>query len=349
MSAPPTGTPVPALPDQVDVVVVGGGPAGASAATWLGRYRRRTLLVDAGEPRNRWVDQVNGIPGLDPIPPDDLQQRLRQGLTRYPHVTRLEGRVVELVGDPDAKDDCRFVATLDDGRQVATRRVVLATGVRDAFPALERFEEHYGADVFHCPSCEGFDARDKPVVVLGWGPHVPAFASELLDWASSVTIVTDGPSPQVSAEQLDACTRLGMDFVTDDPAEELLGTRGSLQGVRLASGRVVAAGMVFFSIAHDADLSLASSLGCEVDAEGVLVADAEGQTTVPGVYAAGDVTHGMQLVAVAIGKGTTAGVACAKSLHGDTTSPESPSSAPDASPLVPADQDDEEPDVTPRA
>ncbi|MFA9445551.1 NAD(P)/FAD-dependent oxidoreductase [Egicoccus sp. AB-alg6-2] len=321
------------LPDEVDALVVGGGPAGSAAATWLGRYRRRTLLVDAGEPRNRWVEQVNGLPGLDPVPPEQLQEQLRRGLARYPHVTRVEARVTELTAE--SVGDCRFVATLDGGRRVATRRVVLATGVRDAFPDLRRFEEHYGADVFHCPSCEGFDARDKHVVVLGWGPHVPAFASELLDWASSVTIVTDGPTPQVSDEQLDACTRLGMAFVTDDPAEEFVGTRGDMQGVRLASGRVLPAGMAFFSIAHDADLSLAEALGCAADADGVLLVDDEAQTSVPGVFAAGDITPGMQLVAVAIGKGTVAGVACAKSLHGRETSPESPTAAPDTAPLEP--------------
>ncbi|MFA9429068.1 NAD(P)/FAD-dependent oxidoreductase [Egicoccus sp. AB-alg2] len=341
-------TAAPHLPAEVDALVVGGGPAGAAAATWLGRYRRRTLLIDAEEPRNRWVDRVNGLPGLDPIAPEDLQDRLRQGVSRYPHVTRVAGRVAALHRDDGLAGDCRFLATLDDGRQVATRRVVLATGVRDAFPDLRRFQEHYGADVFHCPSCEGFDARDRHVVVLGWGPHVPAFASELLDWAASVTIVTDGPRPQVSGDQLDACERLGIDFVTDDPAEELVGERGALEAVRLTSGRRLPAGMVFFSIAHDADLSLAEGLDCAVDDEGVLVVDDEAQTTVPGVYAAGDITPGMQLVAVAIGKGTTAGVACAKSLHGHDTSPESPSPAPDAAPLVPADERQESPGVTPR-
>lgn len=336
------------LPGQVDVLVVGGGPAGSAAATWLGRYRRRTLLVDAGEPRNRWVEQVNGVPGLDPIAPDVLAGQLRRGLARYPHVTRVDGRVTELATAADRADGCTFVATLDDGTRVASRRVVLATGVKDRFPRLARFEEHYGADVFHCPSCEGFDARDRDVVVLGWGPHIPAFASELLDWARSVTVVTDGPTPQVSREQVDACARLGIGFVDDDPAEELLGARGDLRGVRLASGRVLPAGIAFFSIGHDAELSLASSLGCAVDDDGVVVVDEHARTSVEGVYAAGDLTPGMQLVAVALGKGTTAGVACAKSLHGAHTSPESPDPAPDAGPLVPGDEPEEPADVSPR-
>lgn len=333
------------VPDEVDVLVVGGGPAGSAAATWLGRYRRRTLLVDAGEPRNRSVEQVNGVPGLDPIAPDELAAQLRRGLTAYPHVTRVDGRVTAIERRDHGAGDGGFVATLADGTTLAARRVVLATGVSDRFPDLGRFEAHYGADVFHCPSCEGFDARDKDVVVLGWGPHIPAFGSELLDWARSVTIVTDGPLPQVSVAQLDACRDLGMTFVTDDPAEELVGERGAMQGVRLTSGRLLPAGIAFFSIGHDANTTLATSLGCDLDDDGVIVVDDEARTSVEGVYACGDVTPGMQLVAVALGKGTTAGVACAKSLHGRDTSPQSPPAAPDARPLEPGDAP---PDVTPR-
>ena len=188
------------MPDQVDVVVVGGGPAGSAAATWLGRYRRRTLLVDAGEPRNRWVEQVNGVPGLDPIAPDVL---CRAAATRPGRLPARDpgGRAASRPSSATSAVTATATSSPPSmtAREVGARRVVLATGVRDRFPELGRFEEHYGADVFHCPSCEGFDARDKDVVVLGWGPHIPAFGSELLDWARSVTVVTDGPAPQVSA------------------------------------------------------------------------------------------------------------------------------------------------------
>jgi thioredoxin reductase len=332
----------PPVPDEVDVLVVGGGPAGLAAATWLGRYRRRTLVVDAGEPRNRWVERVHGYLGNDPIEPHRLRDRARRDLAAYPHVTVLDGRVVAAEAVAPAPGGPGFLATLEGGRRVAARRLLLATGVRDRFPDLEGFFEHYGADVQHCPSCEGFDARGAAVVVLGWGAHVPAFAALLLDWAERVTIVTDLAVSEITAEQRAELASYRVEVVDGTPVA-LLGERGALEGVRLADGRVVAASRAFFSIGHEPVTQLAEPLGCAVDADGELVVDEQGETSVPGVYAAGDVTPGMQLVAVAVGKGTVAGIGCALSLHGEPTAPGAPPPAPETAPLAP----DDEPPVAP--
>jgi thioredoxin reductase len=316
---------------HLDVLVVGGGPAGLAAATWLGRHRRRTLVVDAGEHRNRWVEHVHGLLASDPIRPEELHRRARTDLQQYPHVTLVQDRVTALRG----REGC-FVAELASGRPpVTASRVVLATGVRDRFPDLEHFERHYGADVFHCPTCEGFDARDRDVVVLGWGEHVPAFATGLLDWAASVTIVTDGPTARFSAEQRARLADFGIEVV-DGRARSLDGRRGALRCVRLDDGRELPAALVFFSIGHDPCLELADALGCRRTDEGVLDVDEHGRTSVPGVYAAGDITPGMQLVAVAVGKGTVAGVAAALSLQGDRTVPGAPDPAPDPDEVAPA-------------
>jgi thioredoxin reductase len=321
-------------PDHVDVLVVGGGPAGLSAATWLGRYRRRTLLVDAGEQRNRWVEEVHGLLANDPVGPAELLRRARDGLAQYPHVTLARGRVTALRGT-----EGRFEAELaSEGRVVTASRVVLATGVRDRFPDLEGFEEHYGADVFHCPTCEGFDARERDVVVLGWGEHVPAFATGLLDWATSVTVVTDGPDHGISDEQRGGLSDLGIGFV-EGRAVALVGDRGALRGLRLADGTELPTSTLFFSIGHHPTLDLADALGCARTEEGVLAVDEHGRTSVPGVYAAGDITPGMQLVAVAVGKGTVAGVAAALSLQGERTAADAPDPAPDPGQVAPPGED----------
>jgi thioredoxin reductase len=309
--------------------VIGGGPAGLSAATWLGRYRRRTLVVDAGEHRNRAVEAVHGLLGRDPVAPGQLREDALAGLAAYPHVSRWAGRVTSVVAAGDG-----FVAEVD-GRTVAASRVVLATGVRDRLPEVEGLDEHYGADVQHCPTCEGFETRGRRVVVLGWGAHVPAFATELLDWARSVVVLSDGSGPlEITDRQRAELREVGIELL-DDRAEALLGTRGALRGVRLASGRELPAEAAFFSIGHDATVDLARALGCELTAEGVIAVDGDQRTSVEGVFAAGDVTPGMQLVAVAIGEGTVAGVACATSLQGHPTVPEAPPAAPAPGHLAP--------------
>lgn len=327
-TARPDGVPPGGVPTDVDVLVVGGGPAGLSAATWLGRYRRRTLVVDAGEHRNRATEAVHGVPGRDPIAPAELRADALRDLARYPHVDLVDGRVTRVAGERD-----RFLADVA-GSSVRASRVILATGVRDRFPALEGFDEHYGAGVQHCPTCEGFEARHRPVVVLGWGAHVPAFATELLDWASAVTVVTHGAGDRIAAGQRRGLAERGIELV-DDRAEQLVGSRGQLRAVRCASGREIAAEMLFFSIGHDATVELATGLGCALTDEGVIAVDTEQETTVPGVYAAGDVTPGMQLVNVAVGEGTVAGVACAQSLQGHRTAPGAPPAAPAPEDLAP--------------
>jgi thioredoxin reductase len=151
------------------------------------------------------------------------------------------------------------------------------------------------------------------VAVLGWDEHIAGFAAELTEWASSVTVVTDGRGFAAGDEHRDRLAELGVEVV-DDVAARFTGRPGALTGVALGGGREVRAELAFFSIAHDRKDDLADPLGCERTEEECLVVDADQQTTVEGVYAAGDITPGPQLVQVAAAKGTIAGVACALSL-----------------------------------
>lgn len=292
---------------DADVLVVGGGPAGLSAATWLGRYRRSAVVVDDGRPRNRWTTATHGYLGADPVDPKELIGRARRDVARYPAVRLVTGRVHAVRADDDG-----FTADVD-GQPCRFRRVILANGVADRFPDVDGFFDHYGTSVFHCPSCDGFEARDRPVAVLGWDRHVAGFAAELSEWASAVTVVTDGRRFDAEKEQRDLLAGLGVDVV-EDGAARLVGDKGDLRAVELHGGAEVPAEMVFFSIAHDRKDALADPLGCERNDEACLVVDADQRTTVDGVYAAGDITPGPQLVQVAAAKGTIAGIACAMSL-----------------------------------
>lgn len=292
----------------LDAIVIGGGPAGLSAASWLGRYRRSVLLLDAGDQRNLVTHAIHGYLGIDPCKPADFLERAREGFLRYPHAELRAVSVTAVSGSSGA-----FVVETDEGTERA-RRLVLATGVRDIYPDVEGFFDHYGETVFHCPSCDGYEARDRRVVVFGWSDHVTGFARDLLTWASSVAIVTEGPSLRADDEQRAQLRAAGIEVFEDD-AIALLGDPGKLEGVKLRGGDTVPCEYAFFSFAHVPRSEIAASLGCELDDEGYVVIDRDSATTVDGVYAAGDCTPGTQLVQVAAAQGTNAGIKCAMSLR----------------------------------
>ncbi len=304
---------------EVDVVVVGGGPSGLAAASWLGRYRRSVVVLDSTEYRSGMVQRSHGYLGRDPQKPLDLIRAGREEVLAYPTVQIRERRASSLV----RREDGLF--EVDD--DLLAHRLVLACGVQDAYPAVEGFDEHYGASVFHCPSCDGYEARDRHVVALGWDPHLVGFAETIKNWAASVTVVTNG----ISFQGDDSCrTELATHEIDllERNAIRFLGTRGNLTGVELEGGEVLEAEMVLFSIKHHPRVELATSLGCELDDEGYVAVNSKGLTSVSGVYAAGDVTPGLQLVSVAAGSGVLAGVACAHSFFGQQGAPTSPEPAP---------------------
>jgi thioredoxin reductase len=286
------------------------------------------VVLDSGQYRSAAVEQSHGYLGRDPQRPLDLLARGREELLAYPTASVVPGAVSSV----------RRVDGLFEVASYRAHRLVLACGVQDAFPAVEGFEEHYGASVFHCPSCDGYEARGRDVVALGWDPHLVGFAGTLLNWARSVTVVTDGHAFRGDQECRTFLRGLDVELVEDD-AVSFVGERGGLRGVRLGSGRELPASLAFFSVAHQPRVDLAVSLGCALDDDGYVLVDHEGRTTVDGVYAAGDLTPGLQLVAVAAASGVVAGVAAAQSLFGEEGAPTSPPASPvdpEAAPATPA-------------
>lgn len=309
---------------EVDVVVVGGGPSGLAAASWLGRYRRSVVVLDSGDYRSKKVDRSHGYLGRDPQKPLDLISDGRREVLAYPTVQIRECSASSVV----RREDGLF--EVDD--DLLAHRLVLACGVKDVFPEVESFDEHYGASVFHCPSCDGYEARDRHVVALGWDAHLVGFAQTLKNWAASVTVVTNGVRFQGDDECRTALADQDIDLL-ECGATRFLGSRGDLTGVELAGGRVLEASMVLFSIAHQPRTELATSLGCDLDENGHVAVSSKGLTSVPGVYAAGDLTPGLQLVSVAAASGVVAGIACAHSLFGEKGAPTSPDPAPAPAPV----------------
>ncbi len=304
-----------------DAIVIGGGPAGLSAAIWLARYRRKVLLLDEGKGRNRWTEKAHGYLGLDPADPEELKAEGFRQLATYSTAEIRKGRATGAKKESD-----EFVVTMGSSGFRA-RRLVIATGVIDEFPDVDGFFEHYGESVFHCPTCDGYEARDKHVVVFGWSEQVASFSLELMNWAHSVTLVTDGRSFEGDGPHLDRLRSNGVE-VREASASALIGQRGNLQGVRLGDGLFIECDFAFFTIQHHPGAGLAEELGCEITGEDCVAVDAACATTVPGVYAAGDISPGIQLIQIAASKGTTAGIECAQSFFGEPTEPGSPNSAP---------------------
>ena len=289
--------------------MVGGGPAGLSAALWMARHRREVVVLDSREYRNRWVEQSHGYLGRDGMDPMKLLGRARDDLAKYPTARYVVGTATGARRNGDA-----FLVKTEEST-FETRAVVLATGVTDAFPEVEGLTEHYGAGLFHCPTCDGYEARDLDVVAIGWSEFMVGFAEKLSGWARSVTIVTDGRPFGGDQRDRDRLAELEVAVIEED-AVALTGTRGDLKGVRLAGGDEIPCGVAFFAVDHRPRVSLATELGCKLTEEGCVVVDDRCRTSVPGVYAAGDLTPGIQLVQLAAGKGVLAGVTCSEDLGG---------------------------------
>jgi len=310
--------------EMFDVAVVGGGPAGLSAALWAARYRRSVLLVDGGRPRNRSTAETHGYLCLDGAPPANFADRALTDVLRYPEVRRVEGAdVVDALPREGV-----FELGLAGGRRVCAMRLVLATGVVDVLPQLERFDEFYGTSVFTCPTCDGYEAQGKRVVAIGDDDHISGFALGLLDWASSVALIVAPDAAPVRSGETDRVRSAGVEVIRGTPTA-LEGTDGAVRAVLLADGSRVDCDVVFCTVRNAQHSELAARLGCALSDEGCVVVDGDGTTSVPHVYAAGDMTPGPQLVQVAAAEGARAGIAAALSLRGDRVAPGSPLPAPD--------------------
>jgi thioredoxin reductase len=285
-----------------DVLIVGGGPAGLSAALVLGRARRRVLVVDDGRPRNWASRAVHGFLSRDGTPPAELRRIAREQLARYPDVELREGRVIDGV-----RRDGLFELTLGGGAQVRGRRVVIATGVQDELPAVEGLRELYGTSVFHCPHCDGWEVRDRSLAAYGRDDaHGPGLALELRAWSDDVVFCADG-SREIGAAWRQRLARNGIRIV-DTPLRALAARDGRLAALVFTDGETLARDALFFSVGRHQPSDLARRLGCEVFAPEGCRVDPRGRSDVPGVYIIGDASRDVLQVSVAAGEGATAAI-----------------------------------------
>jgi len=284
-------------PETYDVVVAGGGAAGLNAALVLGRARRRVAVVDAGAPRNAPATHMHGFLSRDGMPPADLLAVGRDEVAGYGGEL-LQGRVDQI--DPG------FLVHLATGPALPARRVLVATGLRDELPELPGLGERWGKDLLHCPYCHGYEVRGQPLGVLGTGPASVGQALLVRQWSDDVVFFPH--TLDVTGDERERLTARGVPIV-DGMVRRLVMEGDRLPGVELAEGQVVARAAVFVfprMVAHD---TLLTGLGCDKDEDGWVITDPSGRTSVPGVWAAGNVASPRAQVLTAAAMGSAAAIA----------------------------------------
>jgi thioredoxin reductase len=291
-----------------EALVVGAGPAGLSAALVLARCRRRVLLCGAGETRNHASHGIHGLLGQEGQLPADFIAAGVRNLERYP---TLDYRAVEVAALKTS--DGGFTFTCADGSGGSAAKILLATGLRDELPAVPGVETYYGRSVHHCLYCDGFEYADKPIAAFGDRDKGAALALMMKQWSADVILCAGGgtaPSPDMQK-------RLAANGVPiiDAPIAALEGDGSILRGIRFDDGSYIERSALFFSTGCHQRSDLWLALGCERDDKGGIITDVlTEETTVPGVYVAGDVSRDVLLIAVAMAEGAKAAVAINRAL-----------------------------------
>ncbi|CAN5841664.1 NAD(P)/FAD-dependent oxidoreductase [soil metagenome] len=285
-----------------DVVIVGGGPAGLSAALMLGRCRRKVLVCDNGHPRNEASHAMHGFISRDGMPPAEFLQVAREELKTYDTV---EFRHVT-VTSANCQDGT-FVTTLEDGEQLRSRKLLIATGVRDKVPEIEGIHELYGRSVFHCPYCDGWEIRDQPIAIYGRGERGYGLSLELTPWSRDLVLCTDGPS-ELEERRVARLRRHGI-TVREQRIARLEGDGGILKRIVFSDGESLERRALFFTTGQSQQSELVNGLGCTINEKGTVMTGNYETTHLRGLFVAGDASRAVQWVVVAAAEGAEAAFA----------------------------------------
>jgi thioredoxin reductase len=285
-----------------DVIIVGAGPAGLSAALILGRSRRHVLVCDTGKPRNAASHAMHGYLSRDGMAPREFLRIAREQMQEYDCV---ELRDVEVTG-AECRPDMRFEVTLEDGSRLETRKLLIATGVVDNLPDIDGFARLLGRSVFHCPYCDGWEVRDQPLAIYGRGARGLGLSLELIGWSRDLVLCSDGPS-EIDAEGRARLDRNGIGL-REDRVIALDGEE-RLERIRFAAGDPLARRALFFTTGQEQQSHLAIALGCQLNEKGTVRTGKYETTHLSGLYVAGDASRAVQWVIVAASEGAEAAFA----------------------------------------
>jgi thioredoxin reductase len=288
---------------DTDVIVVGAGPAGLSAALVLARACRRVLLFDQDRGRNRFSQALHGFITRDGTPPAEVRRLAREELRRYDTVRHEVVEIVRAVQCPPVG----FQVTTADGRTFTSRRLLLATGVVDNVPDIPGLPDFYGRTIFHCPYCDGWELRGQTLAVYGHGKRGYGLSLELTGWTRSLVLCTDGPA-EYSDEERAKLARNGI-RVREEPVRAFEGRDGQIERVIFGEGPPEPCRGLFFTTGQTQCSDLAKTLGCEFNEKGTVSTGKYETTHIPGLYVAGDASRDVQWVVVAAAEGAEAAYA----------------------------------------
>jgi len=286
--------------NTMDVAIIGGGPAGLSAALMLGRARKQTVVIDEGRPRNAVTHEAHGFLTRDGISPGELKRIAKEQLSVYPSVTQLEDTVVSITGE-----DGSFLLETAAGTKITSRKLLFAVGMKDRKLDIPGLIEVYGKSAFVCPYCDGWELRDKQLVVINRGATLMHFAPLLSGWTNRFIVCTNGPDELSEAEREDL--RSHHIPLYETPIRAIVSKEGMVSRVELEDGTGIPCEGIFFKPELVPGTDLPQTLGCRLTDMGIMEVDEFGKSSVPGIYAAGDISSFMQQAIFAAASGAKAG------------------------------------------
>lgn len=294
--------------ELLDVIIVGGGPAGLNAAVVLGRCRRKVIVFDTGNQRNKASHGMHNYLTRDDILPEDFLQAC------YPEIQKYGVRMVhKKVVKARKNEDNIFLLCDEDNNSYYSKKLLIATGLKDKVPEIKGFREMYGKSIHHCPYCDGWEARDKKIGVYARNKEGFELALSLKAWSTEVTLYTDGKN-KVTPPQLEQLQANDIEVVKD-AITEVAGSNGMIERIIFKNGEEKACTALFFVNGYEQQCDLVETFDCRISKKGVVVTNRLQQTSTEGLYVAGDADVDVQFVVVAAAEGAKAGVIINKELQ----------------------------------
>jgi len=290
----------------IDCAIIGGGPAGLNAALILGRARRNIILFDNNNPRNAVTLESHGFITRDGIKPKEFREIAHKEISRYPSIIYAKREVISVI-----KKKSLFELVTSENEQYLPRTIIISTGLKDVLPGIDNISDYYGRSLFHCPYCDGWELRDKPLVVIIGEEQVQGFhfVQTIYNWSKDLIVCTNGNSFQNSAQK-DLLQNKGIKII-ENRIKNFVGKNGQMEKIIFENGESVfrKGGFVMPQLIQASDFG--KQLGCEYNPLGGIAVDSFGRTNIQGIYAAGDasvIAPAQIIVAAAEGVRAAAGV-----------------------------------------